>query len=296
MTVSIYRALRLPLTWLLAAMAALSVPAVAVDAPTPDLRVMGFNVRYAAPGDGVNVWDARRDLLVETILRRRPHLVGTQELLRRQAEYLDAHLPGYAWFGTGRNGDDSDGNGNEHMGVFYDTQRLELREQGHFWLSDTPDVPGSDNFGRAMPRMATWGRFRDRANGREFYLFNTHFPHMADAEPLRERCADLLLARIGRLPVDVPVVVTGDFNAVPSSPTHRRLVGPLRDAWEAATARRGPEATVHAFTGQPTDRIDWILFRGLELRRVETVTDQADGRFPSDHFPVVADFAWPPQH
>ncbi|UNK43783.1 endonuclease/exonuclease/phosphatase family protein [Luteimonas sp. S4-F44] len=296
MTVSIRRALRWPLTWFLSAMAALSVPAVAADAPSPDLRVMGFNVRYAAPGDGVNVWEARRDLLVETIVRRRPHLVGTQELLRRQAEYLDAHLPGYAWFGTGRNGDDTDGNGNEHMGVFYDTKRLELREQGHFWLSDTPDVPGSDNFGQAMPRMATWGRFRDRASGREFYLFNTHFPHMDDAEPLRERCADLLLARIARLPADVPVVVTGDFNAVPNSPTHRRLVGPLRDAWEVSTARSGPAATVHAFTGQPTDRIDWILFRGLEAQRVETVTDQADGRFPSDHFPVVADFAWPPRH
>lgn len=256
------------------------------------LRVMSFNIRYAAPGDGINVWEHRRDLMAKTILQRHPDIIGTQELLLSQAADLKQRLTGYAWFGQGRNGNEVDRDGNEHMGVFYDTARLKLVEHGDFWYSDTPDVPGSPNFGQSMPRMATWAQFEDRSSGRRFYFFDTHFPHLDEAEPVRERCARLLLERIGRLPPDAPVVVTGDFNSGPETMTHQLLTGQLHDAWQASRERVGPEKTVHAFTGIPTKRIDWILSRGFQTGRVETVTDRRGKVFPSDHFPVMADLRW----
>ncbi|MFT4197482.1 MAG: endonuclease/exonuclease/phosphatase family protein [Pseudoxanthomonas sp.] len=257
------------------------------------LRVMSFNVRYAAADDGINAWEKRRGLTAKTVLLRHPDILGTQELLLRQARYLQAALPGYAWFGKGRNGDEVDDNDNEHMGVFYNTKRLKLLEHGDFWYSDTPDVPGSSNFGQSMPRMATWARFRDLRSGRRFYFFDTHFPHRPEAAPLRVRCARLLLARIARLAADEPVIVTGDFNSGPDTDAHRLLTATLRDAWESAPRRTGPERTVHAFTGTPTERIDWVLFRSLEIAGMETVTDHAGALYPSDHFAVVADLAWP---
>lgn len=259
------------------------------------LRVMSLNVRYAgATADqGINAWENRRELMLRSIVGRHPDLLGTQELLLRQARYLQAGLPDYAWIGKGRNGNEIDDNGNEHMGVFYNTRRLKLLEHGDFWYSDTPDVPGSRNFDQPMPRMATWARFEDLRSGRRFYFFNTHFPHRAEATPLRLRCAQLLLQRIGRLPEDEPVIVTGDFNSTPGSEEHRMLTAVLSDAWESAPRRIGPEPTVHAFTGEPTHRIDWVLFRSLQTTQVETVTDHEGKLYPSDHFAVVADLSWP---
>lgn len=256
------------------------------------LRVMTFNVRYASPNDGVNLWENRRALTLKTIVDQQPDLIGMQELLLGQATWLKSQLPHHAWFGKGRNGNEVDGNGNEHMGLFYDTRRLTLLRQGDFWYSETPDVPGSANFDGPMPRMATWGEFEDTRNGKRFFLFNTHLPHTDAAEALRERCARLLLARIRQLAGDAPVVVTGDFNAHPDGPTHKLLTAQLSDAWEQAPKRSGPEKTAHAFTGNPDARIDWVLFRKFGIRSVHSVDDHEGPLYPSDHYPVVAELTW----
>jgi endonuclease/exonuclease/phosphatase family metal-dependent hydrolase len=272
--------------------AAAAYTASAADAAADPLRVMSFNIRYAAPNDGVNVWEKRRPLTLSTIVEQRPDLIGMQELLRGQADWLAAQLPHHAWFGQGRNGNEEDGNGNEHMGVFYDTRRLKLLAQGDFWYSDTPDVPGSNNFDGPMPRMATWGHFEDRRSGKRFYLFNTHLAHTDAAEALRERSARLLLERMDTLAGTEPVIVTGDFNAHPQGPVHRLLTGRLSDAWDTASRRSGPEKTAHAFTGKPDARIDWVLFRQFGIRSVHTVDAHEGDLYPSDHYPVVAELTW----
>jgi len=120
-----------------------------------ELRVMTFNVRYPNPGDGANVWPARRDLLVEVIRSRRPDLVGTQELYYEQGQYIVEKLPEYAWFGLSRRGNHED----EHMGVFYRKNRLRVIDSGDFWLSATPEKPGSISWNMSLPRMVTWAQF-----------------------------------------------------------------------------------------------------------------------------------------
>ena len=85
----------------------------------------------------------------------------------------------------------------------------------------------------------------------------------------------------------------GDFNTTPESRAHAALTKDLRDVWDAAPQRSGPAATFHEFTGKPDQRIDWILYRGLQPLSVRTVATHEDGRYPSDHFPVVAEFEFP---
>jgi endonuclease/exonuclease/phosphatase family metal-dependent hydrolase len=101
--------------------------------------------------------------------------------------------------------------------------------------------------------------------------------------------AEAVAAYIGTLPADVPVVVTGDFNATPDEPAYRILTTELADAWIATDNRSGPEGTFHAFKGKADRRIDWVLSRGFQTPRVWTIADARRGRYPSDHFPVVAD-------
>ncbi|WEN14261.1 endonuclease/exonuclease/phosphatase family protein [Rhodanobacter sp. AS-Z3] len=260
---------------------ALSLPGRAAEAP---LRVMTFNVRV--PVDtGMNAWENRRDLMVQVIKAQHPDLLGTQELTEEQGEYLAAHLPGYAWFGQGRDG----GSKGEHMGVFYRTDRLQVERSGDFWLSDTPDVPGSKTWGQPYPRMVTWAHFRLRDGGGTFDYFNTHFPYLPEDVHARMLSADEILQRIGKLATSARVILAGDFNCGPDTPVHAKLTGTLQDAWTTAVSQSGPAKTFHNFTGTPDQRIDWILSRGFKVISVQTITTHEGARYPSDHFPVIAE-------
>ena len=253
------------------------------------LRVMTFNVRTGIANDGPNDWNHRRDIMVRTIREQHPDVLGTQELNKFQGDYIVSKLPQYVWFGIGRRGDDGD----EHMGVFYRTDRLRVIDSGNYWLSDTPDKPGSITWGNPYPRMVTWALFERKADGRRFYYCNTHFPYRDQDELARTRSAQEILSRLNALPADLPIVMTGDFNSAPDKPDHAVLTSLLDDAWISAGSHGGPEKTFHNFTGIPDRRIDWILYRDFRALTAQTVTTQQDDRYPSDHFPVVAVLAWP---
>lgn len=253
------------------------------------LRVMTFNVRMPSPRDGANVWERRRDLLADTIREKNPDLFGTQELFYHQGQYIAEKLPAYTWFGVSRRGNRED----EHMGVFYRKDRLKLVDSGNFWLSETPETPGSMSWDVTLPRMVTWGLF-EAAGGRRFYYYNTHFPHRGEDAAARLKCAQLIAARVSKLPADVPLILTGDFNAAAGNDAYQALTAVLKDTWKSAKRRTGPEGTFNGFRGVSTGpRIDWILYRGaLEPVEAETVTRNDGSRYPSDHFPVFASFDW----
>jgi endonuclease/exonuclease/phosphatase family metal-dependent hydrolase len=263
--------------------------AIASSADAQTLRVMSFNVRLPAESDGPDRWELRREQVVRMLREQDADVIGTQELFSEQGEYLATQMPEYAWFGRGR---ESDGGG-EHMGVFYRRNRLRVIESGDFWLSDTPEVPGSITWGHPHPRMVTWALFETTAEGRRFYLFNTHLPYRGEDEDARLRGVQAIARRVRALPEDVPVVLTGDFNTTPDSPAYAEFKGLLQDTWTASAQRKGPEGTFHGFTGQPQKRIDWILFRGLRVDRMRTVDRHENGRYPSDHFPLVVELTRP---
>lgn len=253
--------------------------------PSADLRVMSFNVRTSAKKDGENAWVHRRDLLVSVIQQADPDVVGTQELRPDQAAYIGAHLNGYAGFGRDRYGGDRD----EHMSIFYRTARIALLEHGDFWLSETPSQPGSLSWEMTLPRMVTWGRFRQNATGREFYLLDTQLPYRPTETFARGKAAREIAAFADTLPAAAPVALVGDFNADADDPVHRFLARSFTDAREQAPRVEGPAGTVHHFTGKPHERIDWVMLRHLSAQRFETVTTHDTNVFPSDHFPVAAD-------
>jgi len=261
-------------------------PAVAGD--NPPLRVMTFNVRYPAD-DGENAWPHRRSILVETVDKADPDVIGTQELFREQGDDLVSALPNYRWFGVDRRG----GHGDEHMGIFYRADRMDVLQQGEFWLSATPTQAGRATWGETLPRMVNWALFERKSDHRRFYLLDTHFAHRDKDERAREKSAALIEAWIARLPEGIPIVVTGDFNTAPKSRPYAILTRSLADAYEVAARRSGPQGTYHDFTGNPGARIDWVLVRNLVPLRTTTVTTSVGGRYPSDHFPVLAELAWP---
>jgi endonuclease/exonuclease/phosphatase family metal-dependent hydrolase len=267
----------------------------------PDLVVMSFNVRYAAANDGENNWDKRKDLACDVVRRQNPDLIGLQEALRVQIDDIRAALPQYGEIGVGREDGKTKG---EYSAILYRKDRFDMNDSGTFWLSDTPEVPGSITWGNKIARICTWGRFLRKRTGKPLYLFNTHLDHQS--QPSRERGVVLLASRIAERKQADPVLVTGDFNAGESNPAVRYLKGEITlGAGQGDPAKtpvtfidtfrtQHPEATevgtFNQFKGVRTgDKIDYVLaLPGTQVLRAEILYDNKDNRYPSDHFPVVA--------
>ncbi len=249
-----------------------------------DLRVMSFNIRYPSPDDGPDRWEQRAPIAIDMIRAEDPDVIGTQELYQRQGDAIVAALPAFRWFGRDRRGAHAD----EHMGIFYRSDRLRLVRSGDFWLSDTPDKVGSSSWGVDLPRMVNWGVFETRGGKpQRFVLFDTHFAHRDIDDAARRKSAELLVSRIPAIAGTLPVVVTGDMNATPDSAAYAAFAGTLRDAWTTAPTREGPEQTFHAFTGKADRRIDYVFTRGFTAVSANVVPYNRAGRYASDHFPVV---------
>ena len=253
------------------------------------LRVATFNLRFASTNKPIS-WGERRSVVRACIEEMAPDVMGTQEGVYPQLKDIAADLPDYDWIGLGRDG----GSRGEFMAVFYRKARLEPLEYDHFWLSDTPNVIASTNWGNTNRRMTTWVRFRERASGREFFVFNTHLDHALRSA--REKGALLIRQRVQEVATNnLPVLLIGDFNAVPGKEKTYDLFlegNYFADTWRTARARRNDDLdTFHNFTGakKGTFRIDWILTRGpWECDANEVVVFSRDGQFPSDHHPVLA--------
>jgi endonuclease/exonuclease/phosphatase family metal-dependent hydrolase len=278
-------------------LASLGVAAAGVAVPAPGdgeaLRVMTFNIRYDNPADGEDGWTNRRAKVASMIRFHGADVVGLQEALRTQIADLEAALPHFGWFGTGRSAE-RDG---EHCAVFYRRDRLEVLAESTFWLSETPEAAGSRGWDAALPRIATWAKLKDRRTGAVFHLFNTHLDHRGEAA--RRESARLLLRKVAEIAgPDGPVVVTGDFNATPDSEPYRILTtgagarGALVDAMHASSCpHHGPTSSWNGFKAiEPGRRIDFVLVRPpVGVLQHGILSDTFDGRFPSDHLPVMAE-------
>ena len=252
------------------------------------IRVMTFNIRYDEPRDGANAWPNRKELVAGMIRFHNADLVGVQEALKGQIDDLEKLLPEYSWLGVGR-GDGK--NGGEYSAIFYRKLRFKSLESSTFWLSETPNVPGA-GWDAALPRIVTWAKFRDLTTGKVFFHFNTHFDHRG--VKARTESARLMLSRIGQMAAASPVVVTGDFNFTESADGYKLLTGKsaLRDArYISQHGHHGPTSTFNEFKALvPDKKIDYVFVKG-NIRVVQhgVLSDTWDGRFPSDHLPVLAE-------
>ncbi len=271
------------------------VTTAGAEAPADAIRIMTFNLRYGTADDGENGWEHRRGLVDAVVTGFAPDLLGTQECLALQRDHLQQVLPDHQAIAVGR---DDGKDAGEMCALFVDARRFAVLASGHFWLSEAPDVVGSRGWDAALPRIATWARLADAcAGGRELLVVNTHWDHVG--AQARRASARLVRARATELAQGAPVLVMGDFN------TPIDAVGPddagrilregtadgrprLLDTFAAAAAPA--LGTYHAFTGVPQPgRIDAILATvEVSVLAAAVVDTSAGGRFPSDHFPVIA--------
>jgi endonuclease/exonuclease/phosphatase family metal-dependent hydrolase len=251
------------------------------------LKIMTFNLRVHVESDGDNAWPNRAEAVAETIRKHDPDIIGVQEGLRGMLADLETLLPEYGWVGEGRDG----GTEGEYSAIFYKKDKWEVVESGNFSLSEHPERLGAISWNSSHARMCTWAAFRSGEGG-QLALFNTHLDHVSEEaqlkgmELIRERMRNLR-ARTG-----LPIVLTGDFNVRPG---HDAVAGLEREGYLSVYSvlhdeEREVGGTVHHFKGgESGDTIDYIfLTPDWWVQSVVIDRELYEGRYPSDHYPVVA--------
>lgn len=260
--------------------------------PSEEINVMTFNVRFDNPSDGVNAWPNRVSLVEAYMTDQMPDIVGVQESLHHQNLDLLKIMPGYAYVGTGR--DDGMESG-EFSPIFYRTDRFEKMQHGQFWLSQTPDVPGSIGWEAVLPRVVAWIQLKDRVNDREFFVFNTHFSHVSDLA--RRRSMEFMSEMMVEIAGQYPVIVTGDFNITKGAALYHDMVARFQDHNRLTNAQyisqmpvAGADDTFNAFRDDTQPRVIDYIFVDDHFEVVNFGVDRVkDGEiFISDHWPVWA--------
>lgn len=265
---------------------------ITISIQSQELNVMTFNIRYNTKNDSLNAWPYRKDKAASQVLFHDVHILGVQEALHDQVMDLVKSLTQYKYTGVGR--DDGKTKG-EYSAIFYDTTRLKLLKSSTFWLSLTPEVAGSKSWDAAITRIVTWARFRDVKTKKVFSVFNTHFDHIG--KEARKESAKLLKQKVKELAGNDPVIITGDFNAMPSDDPIKILLD-QNDANRfidtktiSKTPHYGPLGTFNGFGSKERDAepIDFIFIKGnWKVLQHATLSQTWEGRFSSDHFPVFA--------
>jgi endonuclease/exonuclease/phosphatase family metal-dependent hydrolase len=268
-----------------------------------ELRVMSFNIRYsygkpqedASENDWTDPEHPRRERAVRVIRENLPDILGVQEARHLQIEDLREALPELGFYGIGRDDGKTEG---EYSGIFYLKDRFKRLDAGSFWLSPTPEKPGTTFYKArdAVPRIASWVRLADNKSGREIFVLNMHWDHISVSA--REQSAQLVRTRLADLAEGLPTIVMGDLNSPEDSKAVTELVGAesaagrrLLDSFrELYPERTEGESTFSAWSGRTAgSRIDFILHTDeFTPTAASIVRTSYDGHWPSDHYPVAA--------
>lgn len=248
---------------------------------------MSFNTLCGGHQGTIHDLEVRKPKILAAIRREDPDIIGCQEVVDDTRVWLEQALfPEYAMLGCGREAN----NRGEGCPVLYKKSRFALLGFDTFWLSDTPDVPGSKfrNLDQSWcPRFAHCLRLRQYEDGKEVLFVNTHLDH--EGEKAREQGLSLIFDRIFQMAPNTLGVLTGDFNVTPDAPYFQAFlskIGPM--GWKDATANI--EATFHDFGRcDPPTKIDYIITNAQVLSSKITEDPRTDGGWYSDHNAVAAE-------
>ncbi|MFC3880250.1 endonuclease/exonuclease/phosphatase family protein [Algoriphagus namhaensis] len=251
-------------------------------------KLATFNIRWDNPNDVGNLWKDRLPHVIALIQKHELKIVGVQEALEHQLNQLSEGL-GYDFVGVGR---DDGKKAGEFSAILYEADEYELLDEGTFWLSPTPETP-SKGWDAALNRVCTWAKFQDNS-GMAFFVFNIHYDHIG--EQARIESSKLVLQQIKKInPSQLPAVWMGDFNVAPEDEAYTVI---LQDSnWKDARLvsqrpSKGPRGTFTGFEWKvKTNRIIDHIFvnSGVQVSRHVILDDHYGQKYPSDHFPVMAE-------
>lgn len=261
------------------------------DQKRDPINSMSFNIRYDNPKDGIQNWHHRKENIVRMINFYDLDIIGMQEVLVNQLNYLKTQLGQYHTVGIGREDGKEKG---EFSPIFFKASRYEEIKSGTFWLSETPEKV-SKGWDADLERIATWAVLKDKTTGKELIFMNTHFDHIG--KQARIESAKLLKQKAIELAGDLPLILTGDFNLPPESDGIKTIIEPdgdntLVNSSSIAKYSYGPDWTTCGFDNRPFDNrkvIDYIFVKNVEkVNKYAVFSEMLNDIYLSDHCPIFA--------
>lgn len=248
------------------------------------MKIITSNIRFNNPNDGNNSWDERKSFYCEKLNELSPLILGTQEGREPQLRSLESGLINKTLIDMNRVWISE----RMYPCLFLD-KTSSVIDSGDRWLSPTPIKAGSKLEKAAFPRMFTWAKFIEK--GVEILVVNTHLDHTTDDVRLAQ-CKILVDEILKINNENLPLIIMGDFNCAPYEEVYQYLLKSLKlvDPW--VKQGKAEETSYHKFIGKfdAGKRIDWILHSNhFESLTIELVKDHQEGKYLSDHFPVVCD-------
>lgn len=246
-----------------------------------------FNLRMDTPNDGENAWPKRKEMVKGLFRFHDFDICGTQEGYKHQLDDI-LQLGNYAYIGAGR---DDGKDAGEHSAIFYKKDRFEVIENGDFWFSETPDIPGKGWDATCCNRICSWAKFKEKESGKMFFVFNSHYDHQGRIA--RKNSSLLLLKKLKEIAGNFPVFCMGDLNATPDDEPIQVIYndGKMKDSY--LITKQPPYGTVGTTNSfdlhsSMKNRIDYVwVTEDIAITKYGVLNEQQYGRFPSDHFPVM---------
>jgi len=262
----------------------ISVNAQTINVATYNMR-NDNNSEDSTHGNG---WKQRYPVIAALIQFHDFDIFGTQECLYHQIQDISNKLPGYDYYGIGR---DDGKHAGEHSEIFFKKDKFQLLAHGDFWLSQTPDKPSLGWDATCCNRICSWVLLQDKKSKKKFYVFNTHYDYQKDLA--RNESSKLILKEIKTIAGTQPVIFMGDMNGGNESEWYKTIAnsGILKDTYKEA---KNPYTNNGSFNGfgstvKSDEIIDHIFVtKQFTVQKWGILTDTYHGKYPSDHFPVFA--------
>ncbi|HCN82498.1 MAG TPA: endonuclease [Sphingobacteriaceae bacterium] len=263
------------------------IAALTLNLSAQTFTVATYNLRYDNRSDSGNLWVNRAPVQANLIRFHDFDIFGIQEGLKNQIDDLSKALPQYSRYGIGR---DDGKDAGEHSAIYYKKDKFKLLKSGDFWLSQTPDKPGKGWDATCCNRICSWVQLQDIPSKKKFYMFNVHFDHQGVVA--RVESAKLMIAKIKAIAGTDPVLFTGDLNGGRESEWYKYIAssGLVKDSHSLAQYPYENNASFNSFrTPRGMEAIDHIfLTKQFSVKKWGILTDTYFGKYPSDHFPVMA--------
>ncbi|MCM4153257.1 endonuclease/exonuclease/phosphatase [Arenibacter sp. N53] len=263
---------------------------IPISSSSQTTNIISYNIKYDNTGDTINNWNDRKASLAKLIQHYKADIIGIQEGLHNQVDFLNTALAGYAYVGVGR--DDGQQKG-EYSAIFYNSKKFNVLKTNTFWLSETPEKV-SVGWDASMERICSYALFQNVKSKKQFWVFNTHFDHRG--MQARVNSAQLIYKKINEINTSkLPVILMGDLNLTPDTEPIQYLKKNLTDAMEISKKPfYGPIGTFNGFDQDRImqNRIDYFFVKNVDVLSYSHIDDRMpNNKHISDHLPILMTIA-----
>lgn len=254
------------------------------------LKIMTFNLRCDFPLDFRNRWSNRKHITYDIFNKYKCDIIGIQESTENMYNDIRKNIINYNIVGIPR----SKKILAERNDILI-SRKYNICESKTFWLSDTPDVIGSSKWFSLFPRICTTAVI-EITNEIKIRVCNSHLDCFTQKAREYELKKLMEVIEKEQEKEELPIIIMGDFNSSPDSRLIKNLSNGVYGTKKVTAVQEFDKglytnSTMSMFKGKERGlHIDYIFIsEEFKVNSVEIIKYNDNGRYPSDHYPLIAD-------